>query len=155
MQPVTGRPERALVLEEVAPGRRSRLAVLGAVFCLCAILATSQAFAGAHTRFEDAAAVQDLQILWGGSDGAAMPSGVAAPSARRSQLADFEPAKLYTDPPETDLDHENRIDNYACLFSDCEGTKKPLLQTGILFIFFNATFVAIALTLLGPPSLSI
>jgi len=123
---------------EAAPGRRARLAALGAVFCLCAIAAASQGYAAAHARFEGAAAEQDLQMLWGGSDGTAMPSGVAAPSARRSQLADFEPAKLYTDPPETDLDHGNRIDNYACMFSDCEGTKTPLLQTGIICMCWAA-----------------
>eukprot|EP00001_Collodictyon_triciliatum_P115352 20238_1 len=70
-------------------------------------------------------------MLWGG--GSAIPDlpqpRVRSRAARRSQLANFDPAKMYKDPPETDLDHENRIDNYGCMFSDCEGKKTPLLQT--------------------------
>ena len=73
---------------------------------------------------------QTQQMLWGGDNGVNPSALPAAPSARRSQLADFEPAKLYKDPPSTDLDHSNRIDNYGCMFSDCEGSKTPLLKTG-------------------------
>lgn len=114
---------------EAAPERRAWLLALGAVLCLCAAAATHGYVSHAGLR---EAVLQEPQMLWGGRDGpVAFPTAVAAaPSARRSELADFEPAKLYKDPLETDHDHGNRIDNYACMFSDCEGTKTPLLQTG-------------------------
>jgi len=102
------------------PAQRTRaLAALVAALALCAAVAV-----GVHALGPVA--------LWGGDDGSAqLQLALAPPAARRSQLADFEPATLYKDPPETDLDHENRIDNYGCMFSDCEGAKKPLLATGL------------------------
>jgi len=115
---------------EAGPGRRVRLLALGALLCLFAAAATHGYVS--HAGLQEAV-LQEPQMLWGGRGGpTALPTSfAAAPSARRSELADFEPAKLYKDPPETDHDHGNRIDNYACMFSDCEGTKTPLLQTGI------------------------
>ena len=112
-----------------APERTRRLVALTAGLCLCATVAIGTHLAASATP------VGDATELWGGSDGNGPSLGMRLPAAsrksgRRSQLADFEPAKLYKDPPSTDLDHENRIDNYACMFSDCEGTKTPLLQTG-------------------------
>lgn len=112
-----------------APEHTRRLVVLTAGLCLCATVAIGTHLAASATRAGDATE------LWGGSDGNSPSLGLRLPAAsrksgRRSQLAGFEPAKLYKDPPSTDLDHANRIDNYACMFSDCEGTKTPLLQTG-------------------------
>jgi hypothetical protein len=98
-----------------SPQRVRALVALVAALSLCASVAV-----GMHSLGPVA--------LWGGSDGGSPTPGNVA---RRSQLAGFEPAKLYKDPPQTDFDHENRIDNYGCMFSDCDGAAKPLLPTGL------------------------
>lgn len=109
--------------------RMRRLVALIAGVCLCTTVAISTRMAWSTQASQDIQGPQVPQMLWGGDSGAILQVP-AAPSVRRSQLADFEPAKLYKDPPATDLDHQNRIDNYGCMFSDCEGKKTPLLQTG-------------------------
>jgi len=115
-----------------SPVRTRRLVAMVAV-CLCASVALSSRMGSwPSSDARDAQGAQEPQMLWGGSSGASLQVPLAAaPTARQSQLADFEPAKLYTDPPATDLDHRNRIDNYGCMFSDCEGQKTPLLKTGL------------------------
>ena len=117
------------------PGQaRHRLGLLAGV-CFCVVLGISTHLVNLSSPtegFQDVG-LQESQMLWGG--GSALPDlpqpRVRSRAARRSQLANFDPAKMYKDPPETDLDHENRIDNYGCMFSDCEGKKTPLLQTGL------------------------
>jgi len=115
-----------------SPVRTRRLVAMVAV-CLCVSVALSSRMGSwPSSDARNAQGAQEPQMLWGGSSGASLQVPLAAaPTARQSQLADFEPAKLYTDPPATDFDHGNRIDNYGCMFSDCEGQKTPLLQTGL------------------------
>jgi hypothetical protein len=102
--PLVGNPQG------LTPGRSRRL-LLGSV----AVLATVAILAVVGVQYRNG-----LLILRAPSPILGEDIVNNGPGPSPIELADFDPNKLYKFDADTDLEHPNRIDNYGCLFSNCD-----------------------------------